>query len=89
MWLTGRWNMWFLLAVAVGLNAWEHRNDPGPRVYFWLYGTIAVAMILAGLVMFPLGSRWAHMVLVLEATEIVLFAAFWLVQTREHWNETN
>jgi hypothetical protein len=27
-------------------------------------------------------------VLVLEATEITLFAAFWLVQTKEHWRET-
>ena len=28
------------------------------------------------------------MVLVLEATEITLFACFWLVQTKEHWRET-
>lgn len=81
--------MFLLLAVAVALNAWQHRDDPGPRVYFWLYAAIAVAMILAGLIMFPFGSKWAHMVLVLEATEITLFAGFWLVQTREHWNETN
>jgi hypothetical protein len=81
--------MFLLLAVAVALNAWHRRHDPGPRVYLWLYGSIATAMILAGVVMFPLGSRWAHMVLVLEATEITLFAAFWLVQTREHWNETS
>jgi len=27
-------------------------------------------------------------VLILEATEITLFAIFWLVQTREHWGET-
>ena len=81
--------MFLLLAVAVGLTAWERRNDPGRRVYFWLYGTIAAAMVLAGLVMFPFGSSWTHMVLVLEATEITLFAAFWLVQTREHWDETN
>jgi len=26
--------------------------------------------------------------LILEATEITLFAIFWLVQTREHWGET-
>lgn len=82
-------SMFLFLAVAVGLNAWQRRNDPGPRVYFWLYASIASAMILAGVVMFPLGSRWEHMVLVLEATEITLFAIFWLVQTREHWNETN
>jgi hypothetical protein len=28
------------------------------------------------------------LVLVLEATEITLFAVFWLAQTKEHWHET-
>ena len=45
-------------------------------------------MIAAAVVMFPLGSSWVHMVLVLEATEIALFAVFWLAQTKEHWHET-
>jgi hypothetical protein len=80
--------MFAFLAVAVAQNAWQRRGSPSPRVHFWLYTTIAVLMIGAAIVMFPLGSRWAHMVLVLEATEIALFAAFWLVQTHEHWNET-
>lgn len=81
-------SMFLLLAVAVGINAWQRHLDPGPRVYFWLYAMIATLMIAAGAVMFPLGSRWDHMVLVLEGTEITLFAVFWLVQTHEHWNET-
>jgi hypothetical protein len=81
-------SMFLMLAVAVGINARQRRLDPGPRVYFWLYATIATLMIAAGVVMFPFGSRWDHMVLVLEATEITLFAVFWLVQTHEHWNET-
>ena len=45
-------------------------------------------MLIAPAIMFPLGSSWEHMVLVLEATEIALFACFWLVQTKEHWRET-
>jgi len=81
--------MFLLLAIAVGLNAWQRRNDPAARAYVWIYGSIAAAMVLSGVVMFPLGSRWDHMVLVLEATQITLFAAFWLVQTKEHWHETN
>ena len=45
-------------------------------------------MLIAPAIMVPLGSSWRHMVLVLEATEITLFAVFWLVQTKEHWRET-
>jgi len=80
--------MFLFLATAVGLNAWDSRRDPAPRAYFWLYASIAFLMIAAAAVMFPLGSSWQHMVLVLEATEIILFAVFWLVQTAEHWDET-
>ena len=80
--------MFLFLALAVGGNAWQRRNDPRPRPYFWLYASIAAAMLLAPAIMFPLASGWDHMVLVLETTEIVLFAVFWLVQTKEHWGET-
>jgi hypothetical protein len=80
--------MFLFLALAVGGNAWVRRDDPAPRAYFWLYTAIAAAMLIAPAVMFPLGSDWNHMVLVLEATEITLFAIFWLVQTKEHWRET-
>ena len=80
--------MFLFLALAVGGNAWERRNDPTARTYFLLYAGIAVAMIAVPVALFPFGSSWAHMVLVLEAVEITLFAAFWLAQTREYWNET-
>jgi hypothetical protein len=80
--------MFLFLALAVGGNAWVRRDDPAPRTYFWLYTAIAAAMLIAPAVMFPLGPGWSHMVLVLEATEITLFAVFWLVQTKEHWRET-
>ena len=80
--------MFLFLALAVGGNAWDRRSDPGQRTYFWWYATIAAAMVIVPAIMFPLGSSWRHMVLVLEATEITLFAIFWLVQTRQHWGET-
>jgi hypothetical protein len=80
--------MFLFLALAVGGNAWDRRRDAAPRTYFWLYASIASAMVIAAAIMFPLGSSWQHMVLVLEGTEITLFAIFWLVQTREHWGET-
>jgi hypothetical protein len=80
--------MFFFLALAVGGNAWDRRGGPTPRTYFWLYASIAAAMVIAPAIMVPSGSDWRHMVLALEATEIALFAVFWLVQTKEHWNET-
>jgi hypothetical protein len=80
--------MFAFLAIAVAQNAWQRRTDRGRRVHFWLYTAIAGLMVVSAAVMFPLGGRWEHMVLVLEATQIALFAAFWLVQTHEHWNGT-
>ena len=80
--------MFLFLAFAVGGNAWRQRRDPSPRIYFWLYASIASAMVIAPVVMFPFGSSWDHMVLVLEATEITLFAIYWLAQTKQHWRET-
>jgi hypothetical protein len=80
--------MFLFLAVAVAQNAWQRRRDRGRRMHFWLYTTIAALMVASAVVMFPLGDSWDHMVLVLEATQIALFAAFWLVQTHEHWNGT-
>ena len=63
------------------------RKDP-PKVYFWLYTAIAALMVGSGAVMLALQSHFDHMVFVLEATEITLFAAFWLVQTKELWDDT-
>ncbi len=80
--------MFAFLAAAVGGNAWQRRADATGRVYFWLYTVIAAFMVVSAIVMFFLKSGWEHMVLILELTEITLFAAFWLVQTNEHWHET-
>jgi hypothetical protein len=79
--------MFVFLAFAIASNAVQ-RYDDLPKVYFWMYGAIAVAMVVSGAVMLALQSKFQHMVFILEATEITLFSAFWLVQTRELWNET-
>jgi hypothetical protein len=80
--------MFFFPALAVGGNAYQNRHHADTVGYFRWYAALAVSMIAVPIVMFPFGSSWDHMVLVPEATEIVLFALFWLVQTHEHWNET-
>jgi hypothetical protein len=80
--------MFVFLAGAVGGNAWEHR-DGARRSYFWPYLTIVVLMATAAIVLVLVSSGWRHVQLFLEGAEITLFAAFWLVQTKEHWNEVN
>jgi hypothetical protein len=79
--------MFGFLAIAIASNALQRRKDP-PKVYFWLYSAIAALMVGSGAVMLALQSHFDHMVFVLEATEITLFAAFWLVQTKELWDDT-
>lgn len=74
------------LAAAVLLNAGAIRGQQDKRVYFVLYLVIAVLMVVAAVVLFPLG--WEYNILVLEAVEIALFGIFWAVQTMELWDET-
>jgi hypothetical protein len=80
--------MFAFLAAAVAGNAWERRGSESGRMYFWLYTAISASMVVAAVVLLAVRSQFEHAVLVLETIEILLFAAFWLVQTREHWNET-
>ena len=76
--------MFGALALAAAVNSWECRKF-GRRWYFRLYFGIAVLMLATGLVLF---GDWRHKVLVVEALEIVFFAGFWIVQTRELWHDT-
>jgi hypothetical protein len=80
--------MFAFLAAAVAGGAWQLCHSPTDRVYFWIYTAIALLMVATAVVLFTVGSDWQHMVLILETIEITLFAAFWLVQTAQHWNET-
>ena len=80
--------MFAFLAAAASGTAREHRRDQASQTYFRLYTAIASLMVGSAFVIFVMRFTWNHRVLVLEGTEITLFAAFWLVQTAEHWNET-
>jgi hypothetical protein len=81
--------MFAFLALAAAANAWQLRSTGPPRsAYFWIYAAISLGMVLSAVVLFAVRGSWAHWVLALEAVEIALFAAFWLVQTKEHWWET-
>ncbi len=76
--------MFGALALAAAVNAWE-RYRCNRRWYFGLYIAIAVLMVAAAGIMF---ADWKHKVLWVEVIEITLFAAFWVVQTRELWHDT-
>jgi len=79
--------MFGFLAVAVALNAWEVKGDPKKRTYSTLYAVIAVLMVALPLVLIPFDLE--HRILIIEAVEILLVGAFWLLQTAELWNETD
>lgn len=53
------------------------------------YTLIAALMVLLPLAMWlvSFAVEWDHLVLWVEATLLVLFAAFWVIQTRELWTE--
>lgn len=75
-------------AVAF-LNGWR-RDDENPPRYRMVYRVVVVGMVAAA-VAFVLvrwvGGGFRTDVFWLEATEIALFATFWLAQTVQHWHE--
>ncbi|WP_377642481.1 hypothetical protein [Oryzobacter terrae] len=87
--------MFLAIVVAVWLNGRDVDRAvaqgtmaPGDGRYVPVYRSIATAMLvtLGVTVAATLFSPWEHLVLWVEVVLILLFAAFWLVQTRELWN---
>jgi hypothetical protein len=85
-------------ALVNGYNLYEtrkHQSDPPPgqprRRVVWRFNTytaIGTFMLVTALVfLFIVQPRWDQWVFGLEAIEIGLFAAFWLVQTVELWDQ--
>lgn len=82
--------MFACIVVVVLVNAEQLRRKRGvPRALANRYSVIAVAMVAVPLLMYAWSKLfgWAHAVLGVEASLIVLFAAFWISQTAELWNE--
>ena len=78
--------MFIFLALA---SWWISRGET--KGYQKTYRAIALAMVGSVVVILTLaailGDRWDHSILVLEATELTLFAVYWIVQTKDHWHE--
>jgi len=78
--------MFVFLIGAIVAKVVEHRNKPD-KVWFWVYLGIAALMILGGIVIPTTRIFDEHTSFALEAYEIVFFAVYWIIQTRENWNE--
>lgn len=78
--------MFAWLAVAIVVQAIEHRHEGGKRL-FWVYAGIAALMIVGGILIAGTRAFGEHTVFALEAYEIGFFAIYWIVQTAENWHE--
>ena len=88
--------MFGCIVVVVVLNArgfrlaQQHATTPRTRRQFVnRYAVIAVLMVLStvGMALYALVFGWEHWLLWVEGTLISLFAAFWLSQTEELWDQ--
>jgi uncharacterized membrane protein len=85
-------NTMFVCIIAVVVwNAREYgKSGAGNSRHEWVnrYGIIAAAMIVTAGGMFAakLAFTWDHAVLWIEGSLLLLFAVFWIFQTRELWN---
>jgi hypothetical protein len=75
----------FLIGAVVG-KALQHRHR-STKVYLRLYGALALLMPIGGVFIACTRIFGEHTVFALETYEIVLFAIFWIIQTKENWNE--
>ena len=69
--------------IAVAGRHWQ-RSD---RTWFRLYAAVAALMALGGLFIWLTRIFGEHTVFALETYEIVLFAVYWILQTKENWDE--
>ncbi|NIK58827.1 hypothetical protein [Kribbella shirazensis] len=85
--------MFACIVAVVLLNAQQfrrkQREHAAPRSPANRYSVIAVAMVVVPVAMFGWKqlAGWDHAVLWIEGVLILLFAAFWISQTQELWNE--
>ena len=88
------YTMFAFLALAAGANTWSgFKQKNTTRAYAWTYGAVGAAMVVVGLVFVVLqhidrSILGGHLILSIEAAEILLFVIFWSVQTVERWNGT-
>lgn len=78
--------MFASLVVAIVVQAIVHRRERDTP-YYRIYATVAALMVLGGILIPWTRVFGDHTVFALEAYEIGFFAVYWIVQTRENWDE--
>jgi hypothetical protein len=79
--------MFVLLAAGIAANAHQRAGKTERRTYLIVYASIVTGMVVSGVIIWLIPDPWEHRILILETVEIAWFAAFWIVQTYELWNE--
>jgi hypothetical protein len=79
----------FLAGAAIANLIAGHNVD---RKYAVTYGIIGVLMLGSGVAFVLVQGKYSsglngHLVLAIEAAEIILFAVYWAIQTIERWNQ--
>ena len=76
------------IVAVVAINAIDTRGRVAfRRLYMVIAAAMVASMVVIG-VLYRLVSGWRHGLLWIEATLLLEFLAFWVVQTIELWNET-
>lgn len=79
--------MFVFLAAASISNARRTTVTRYKRTYWLIASLMVAAAVVIWLVTLAVDD-WGHSIFWLEVIEIGLFAAYWIAQTAEHWDET-
>jgi hypothetical protein len=80
--------MFVCILVVVWINALGYKEKTSATSPRNRYAAIGVAMVASSLVIGIAGGLgWKYSVIAIEASLIVLFALFWVIQTRELWHD--
>ncbi len=80
--------MFLSIAVAVLHTAFRRElRDTRLRPTYIAIALVMAATLVAAVIVLWGGTASFHFVLVVELIEIVPFVTFWILQTREHWQE--